>query len=277
MTENLDSAYDEPAALRRAAEVLSAVLHDAQRRLAEEAVASASAKDDTRPAKPDPKPYVDLTPYEGMPDADVLRALGARGRDEISYYKRALQRERSSDVLRSVRNEDRCEAGVPSQLGIRCTRAALPGERWCRRHHPRPPVTVQTEAEEARARLRRDQLWQRPDGRVLEALYTLTDRVEELCDTTRDALDRAHRLQAAASERANAAWLNADEAAEYTRRFRSVVTRAAAAGELSGVRQGTRGPWSFRPADLDTWLESGRYNSGRYYAPSPRARRSRRT
>jgi excisionase family DNA binding protein len=160
-------------------------------------------------------------------------------------------------------------------LGLRCTLAALPGEAWCRRHHPNPPAAVMTQAEQARARLRRDELWRRPDGRVLDALYELTDSVDQLCATTREALDRAHRLEAA-TQKETSAWLDIDEAASYTRRTRAQVARAANNGELSGVRERPRSRWSFRPADLDKWLEASRYNSGRYAIPLTPTSRGRR-
>jgi hypothetical protein len=182
----------------------------------------------------------------------------------VKYFTKALHRHRQADSLHAARGEHRCEAGVSSNFGLRCTLAALPGECWCRRHHPHPPVGALTIAEQARARLRLDQLWQRPDGRVIEAVYALTDNVDELCATTREALDRAQRLEAAAADRAPAAWLDIDEAAAYARRSRASLARAANAGELSGVRESPRGAWSFRPADLDRWLEDSRYNSGRY-------------
>jgi excisionase family DNA binding protein len=274
MTEPSTSEEAETAALRRAADVLTTVLHDAQRRLAEEAVAQAERTETPKPRRPDPVPFVELTPYEGMPDKDVLLALGAP-KVGFSYYKSALQRERSRLASSWSTDSPRCEAGVASQLGLRCPRSALPGERWCRMHHPEPPVGVASPAEQARVRLRRDQLWQRPDGRVLEAMYELTDRVDDLCAAAQTVMDRSHRLEAAAGERATSAWLSADEAAEYARRKRSAVTRAAAAGELSGVRQGVRGSWSFRPADLDRWLESGKYNTGRYAPPRPLRRTGR--
>ena len=271
-----EAAREETAALRRASEILNDVLHSAQRRLAERAVASATAANRSgRKARPQPIPFVDLTPYEGMADRDVLLALGAR-KGETSYYKKALQRERTDNRCPHPSEGERCQAGVRTQLGLRCRRTALPSQSWCRQHHPDPPADLGP-AEHIRERLRHDQLWQRPDGRVLEALYALTDSVQELTDTARQTLDRARRLEAAAADKQPAAWLNAEEAASYTRRSRSAVAHAANSGELSGVRQGHRGSWSFRPADLDSWLESGSYNSGRYSRtrlPSTRRRTS---
>jgi hypothetical protein len=254
--------------------VLTELVHDAQRRLAEEAVVAATAREMPAKRKPDPPRYVDLTPYDGMDDRDVLLALGAR-KSDISYYRKTLERHRRADTLHASRGENRCEAGIAASLGLRCTLAALPGETWCRRHHPNPPVAVMTQAEQARARLRRDELWRRPDGRVLDALYELTDSVDPLCATTREALDRAQRLEASVEEK-KSAWLDIDEAASYTRRTRAQVARAANNGELSGTRERPRSRWSFRPADLDRWRETGKYNSGRYATPLTPATRSRR-
>ena len=253
----------QPQALRHAAEVLGEILHAAQRRLAAEAATAAHAREPEPKSKPDPPDYVDLTPYEGMNDRDVLLALGVR-KGDVRYYKDALERQRRAESLHAARGEERCEAGIAANFGLRCTLAALPGERWCRRHHPQPPVGVLSATEQARVRLRHDQLWQRPDGRVIEAIYALTDSVEELCATTREVVDRAQRLESAAADPST--WLNIDEAAAYTRRSRASLARAANSGELSGVRETARGPWSFRPTDLDKWLEDSRYNSGRYRA-----------
>lgn len=269
------TTFATPEALRSAAEVLSAVLHDAQRKLAGEAAAVSRERDAEIPPKPTPAPFVDLTPYLGMPDVDVLRALGARNRNEISYHKKFLRQELQSGSFRAVPDAERCRAGLPTRLFLRCTKRALPDQPWCRTHHPRPPVMSESEGEQTRARLRRDQLWQRPDGRVLEALYELADRVEDLCEIARAEQERLLRLQTASAERANPEWLNATEAAEYARRPKSAILSAAAVGELSGARNSGRGPWSFRPADVDRWLESGRYGSGRYARPiTPRRRRS---
>jgi hypothetical protein len=227
------------------------VLHDVQRRLAEEAVVvSASAEDGGRKKRSGPSPFVDLAPYEGMPDRQVLLALGARP-GQVSYYKKALQRERNGAVLVHVNGEERCQAGVVTQLGLRCRRVALSGERWCHQHHPDPPVGAQSPALQARARLRRDQLWQRPDGRVLEALYALTDGVHELQDTVREFLDHTQQLEAVARDATARAWLDADEAAVYARRNapRLLGPLAAASCLVFGRALAVRGLFDHR-----TWI-----------------------
>ncbi len=50
-------------------------------------------------------------------------------------------------------------------------------------------------------------------------------------------------------------YLDASEAAEYTRRSRSLITDAARAGELRGAQAKRKGKWTFRTTDLDRWLE----------------------
>lgn len=242
------------------------MLHDTQRRLAAEAVLAAKAPEQHgRKERRQPVAYVDLSPYDGMADKDVLLALGAR-KGTLSYYKPALQLERER-LHRTAERDDlgRCRAGVPSQLGLRCRRSALSGEKWCGQHHPNPPASSLSPAGIRRERVARDQLWQRPDGWVLQALYELTDSVCELSDVARESLDRGRQLEAAATDKGGATWLSATEAAAYTRRSRRVVSEAARSAKLSGVREGSRGSWSFRPGDLDAWLENGRYSSGRYY------------
>jgi hypothetical protein len=268
-----DIARTEALALRRASELLTDVLHDVRRRLALEGASAAKGPEQQRKTRGEPMPYVDLAMYDGMADRDVLLALGAR-RGEISYYKPALQREQARRSSFLVDDTRRCEAGIASQLGLRCTRTSLDNEKWCQRHHPNPPVGAQNAADRGRDRLRREQLWQRPDGRVLEALYDLTSGVQELTDVARDSLDRARHLEKTVADK-SAAWLSAKEAVTYTRRSPRVVARAAGAGELSGVREGQRGSWSFRPADLDTWLEKGRNTRGRF--PRAQAATGRRT
>jgi hypothetical protein len=274
-----ESARAEAAALRRASELLAEALHDAQRRLAAEAALAAKVSErQGKKARRQPVAYVDLAPYEGMPDKDVLLALGSR-KDMLSYYKRALQLERERLHRPSERDDvGRCQAGVPAQLGLRCRRTALAREKWCAQHHPDPPASALSPEGIRRDRLSREQLWQRPDGRVLQALYELTDSVHELTVAARETLDRARDLEAAAADKRAASWLSATEAATYTRRSRRVVSEAARAGRLSGVREGPRGSWSFRPADLDVWLENGRCSTGRYQtAPAaPGRRRSNR-
>lgn len=129
----------------------------------------------------------------------------------------------------------------PHNSGLRCRRYRLTGERWCRQHHPEPPADAESPTETQRARLRRDQLWQRPDGRVIEGLYALSDQVEDLNANVTELLDRIRRLETAAESSGTAAWLNADQAADYTRRNRQAVMKAAREGKLVGSRQGVGG------------------------------------
>lgn len=268
---------EQPAGFRLMSELLHEVVDDAQRRLLERELEAQEKANPDRKRKPRPAAYVDLTQYEGMKDNDVVRALGGTG--AVSYYVKFVKAERHSrmrDTLPDGRR--RCEAGVDSRLNLRCTRAALDGQRWCRQHHPDPPVGPQSVAEVKKDRLARHQLWQRPDGRVLEGLYALTDVVEDLVYETREVLQRAARIEAASKEAARDGWLSPDQAAEYTGRSRSKVTDAAAAGRLAGVRETHRSTWAFRVADLDKWMMSGEASNGHYREHfqaqrRPRARR----
>ena len=224
-----ETAYGQTLALRRASELLAEVLRDAQRRLALEAASVAAPPVKRgRQVRAQPMPYVDLSVYDGMADRDVLIALGAR-KDEVKRYKAALQHERSG--LYSLHGDEsgRCQAGLVTQLSLRCRRTALAGEQWCRQHHPDPP-DLQSAAERRRLRLRREELWLRPDGRALEALYDLTDSVQELVDAWRDiadVADRVHRLEAEVAGRQASARLDRSGAAAPTSPHRGAATRAA--------------------------------------------------
>jgi hypothetical protein len=97
----------QPMALIRATEVLTDVLLEAQRRLAEQAAMAAHVREPEPTTKTNPAPYVDLTPYAGMDDRDVLLALGA-SQSDVRYYMKALQRHRQADSLHAARGEHRC-------------------------------------------------------------------------------------------------------------------------------------------------------------------------
>lgn len=264
-----------PADLRELTELLGQVVADAQSRLAERALQAADrGAKIARGTVRRPQPFVDLTPYAGMTDRQVARALGVHP-DDVSLELRAIRDERTGVNDLRLQGKPRCEAGRLNDHGLRCPQPAREGERWCNRHHPTPLKRSDAPAAAEAARVSRERLWQRPDGRVLEGLYTLTDAVDALIAEAAEQRERATRLQTAAAQRDLKVWLDADEAAVYTRRARSAVRRAAAAGELSGVRESPRGAWAFRPADLDAWLEAGKGGSGkyRYHVPEPPARR----
>ncbi len=244
-------------------ELLGEVVRDAQQRLAEQQLAASEKANPSRKRRAAPPPYVDLTPYLGMKDADIVRALGQKS--DVSHYTRFVKVERHSGMPESAPDgRPRCQAGVAVRLNLRCGRGVLDGERWCRQHHPDPPVGPHTIAEVKQDRVARQQLWQRPDGRVLEGLYALTDVVEDLVYETRAVLQRAERLEAASKESARDGWLNADQAAEYTGRSRSAVSQAALVGRLAGVRETPRSSWAFKAADLDAWMISGASSNGHY-------------
>lgn len=237
----------------RLAELLGEVVREVQARLAKESL----AEPPQRKPRPEPRRFVDLLPHASLTNRQVAEHLcepGARPSD----YTDDIKRERSGrdDYRITQAGKERCEAGRSTALYLRCLRAAAPGQRWCRAHHPNPP-TVQLDPRELE-RVRLATLWSRPDGRVLKALYDLTDRVEDLAQTNDELLARMRRLDRIVAHRAPVAWLNTGEASQYTGRTMARISAAAASGALGGVRQGPRGGWSFRLADLDAWMESGR-------------------
>jgi hypothetical protein len=127
--------------LRRASELLADVLHEVQRRLALEGASAAKVPTQRQKSRAKPMPYVDLATYDGMADRDLLLALGAR-QGEISYYKPALQREQARRIAFRVDDAGRCQAGIAAQLGLRCTRTALAGERCVDGTIPIPPQAL---------------------------------------------------------------------------------------------------------------------------------------
>lgn len=253
----------EPAELRLMSDLLHEVLDGVQVRLAQRAV-TAVDPNPPRVRRKTPKRFVDLTPYVGMDPRQILLALGCL-REDIKLGKPVLAEEMSGFNDQRLGGAPRCEAGRPSDYGLRCKRAALPGEAWCRPHHPSPPPGPPSPAQERRSRLRREQLWQRPDGRVLEGLFALTDAVEDLANTTQEVLERANRVQQAGTDAARDGWLTVKQAAAYTGRAASSVNTAARDGSLSGVRASPAGSWSFKVKDLNEWMVDSAHSSGHYF------------
>ncbi len=221
----------------------------------------------TSTARAAPMCHVDLTQYEGLSDREVAVAMGVP-RDEVRTVAFLVRRERALR-LKLPAGRTRCEAGLPQRAGLQCRRPAMAGEVWCHSHHPSPPARASEGA--AAMRLARAELWRRPDGDVLQALYEVSDWLERLDDSNRQVLDRLATLEQMHGERRQ--WLNTAAAAAYTGRSRNLVRAAAAAGHLSGVRQTPHGSWAFRPADLDAilteilaspakWTRSGQTGAG---------------
>lgn len=124
-------------------------------------------------AKGLPTRGIDIATVDGLTEREAAKRLGA-----TKSAQRLLPRRDPAGPTPSRKPTGYavCEAGVAMRLGLRCDLAAIPGEPWCRTHHPDPPAapTPEPSARE-RAQLAEDELRWRPDGRVLEALYAQAD------------------------------------------------------------------------------------------------------
>lgn len=179
--------------LQELSELLGEEVAAAQGRLAERDAAALNAATASRPQ---PRPHVDLTAVTGLSDRDAARALGVEER-KVSYYADRIKEVRAGLPLLPA-GRQRCQAAT-NTMDLQCRLPSLVGEAWCRRHHSEPPGRELDKA--AESRLQRDELFGRSDGRVLQALYDLTDEVEELVSAHREVMTRALNLEQAAGER----------------------------------------------------------------------------
>jgi hypothetical protein len=141
------------------------------------------------------------------------------------------------------------------RLGLRCDLAAVPGEPWCRSHHPDPPPMAAPEPSQRElGRLRQQELAWRPDGTVLRVLYAQADAFHEVAAELRwqrEHIQHTEQLELGASR---PSWMNLQQAAAYAGRPVSNLRDGLSKGHLKGSRpHGTR-IWSVRAADVDAWL-----------------------
>jgi len=209
---------------------------------------------------------IDIASLDGLTEREAAKQLGAT---KGSYYTGVIRRARRKTA--NPPNYAICEAGVAMRLGLRCDLAAIPGEPWCRTHHPDPPAAVAPEpSTRERARLAETELRWRPDGRVLEALYGQTDAFHELTAELRWHRDHVQHLEQLEADKPKPAWMTLQQAADYAGRSASSLRAGLARGDLKGSRPYGTKPWSLRPIDVDAWL------SQETAGPIPRRRSPRR-
>lgn len=217
-------------------------------------------------AKNAPVPAIDLSTLDGLSDRDAARQLGAT---------RGLRWQ--ADIVRQARRRAAnppgyalCQAGVAMRLGLRCELAAVPGEPWCRTHHPDPPAAPVVEpSHREQARVAEYELRWRPDGRVLEALYAQTDAFHQLTAELRWHREHVEHLERLEEDQPKPAWLTLTQAADYAGRSISSLRTGLAKGHLKGTRPRGTKAWSLRPEDVDAWL------SQESAGPLPRRGRNR--
>lgn len=138
---------------------------------------------------------------------------------------------------------------------LRCELAAVPGEPWCRTHHPDPPAASAPEPSvRERARLAAAELRWRPDGRVLEALHAQTDSFYELTPELRWQREHVQHLEQLDTDKPKPAWTSVQQAADYGGRSINSIRTGLARGDLQGTRPRGMKSWSLRPADVYAWL-----------------------
>lgn len=205
-----------------------------------------------RRAKGVPVAGIDIATVDGLTEREAAKQLGAT-KSANGYYAGVIRQAR-----RRAANPPGyavCEAGVAMRLGLRCDLAAIPGEPWCRTHHPDPPAapTPEPSARE-RARLADDELRWRPDGRVLEALYAQTDAFHELTAELRWHREHVQHLEQLEAGKPKPTWMSLQQAGDYAGRSVSSLRTGLATGDLKGSRPHGTKPWALRPADVDAWL-----------------------
>jgi excisionase family DNA binding protein len=253
---------------QRIAELIGEVAREVQRRL----VAELAKEPAPTTSVDEPRGFLDLAPYADLTPRQVAATLDPAGHfGHRDWIADAVERERSGydDAKIATAGRLRCEAGRASKAYLRCLRPALPGERWCKPHHPAAPASP---IGPVYKRLSAEALAMRPDGRVFQELYLIGDRLQAIEQALEAASDREARISALVEERAPVQWLTTQEAAAYARCLPSRISWAAKRGQLRGTRRTAGGRWNFQRADLDAWLE-GRSAEVRPRAPRPRPSR----
>ncbi len=220
---------------------LVALLADEQRRLELERSGT-----HVRKQRPDPPPFLDLTPYAHLSDVEVSQELGFTRRGTNRAAPEIVDERSGRYDAAVLPGRKRCEAGVKAWGMLRCHRMAVPAERWCQQHHPAPPPPLS-----APARLHPWDLSLRPDGPLLNAIYELSDRVAAHTAAVELVLDRLQRTEAAA-ETVQPAFLSVKQAADYMGVSSATVYRMCMEHRLPYVRVGSH--YRFGLRDLDAWL-----------------------
>lgn len=217
-------------------------------------------------AKPAPTRGIDIATLDGLTDREAAKQLGApKGSYDYGVIRHARRRAAKPPSYPV------CEAGVAMRLGLRCDLAAIPGEPWCRTHHPEPPPPVNpAPSNRERARIADSELRWRPDGVVLEAVYAQTDAFLEVAAELRWHRDHVQHLEQLESDKATPVWMSLQQAANYAGRSVSSLRNGLVRGDLKGTRPYGTKPWSLRPVDVDAWLSqetAGPVRRGRRPAP----------
>lgn len=204
-----------------------------------------------RRPKTAPVPGIDVVTLDGLSDREAAVKLGAaKGARFYADVVRQARRKAANPPAYPV-----CEAGVAMRLGLRCDLAAIPGEPWCRTHHPHPPAAATPEpSQRQRARVAEDELRWRPDGRVLDALYAQTDAFHQLTAELRWHREHVEHLEQLEAAKGKPTWMTVQQAADYSGRSIGAVREGLARGDLRGSRPRGTKSWSLRPVDVDAWL-----------------------
>ncbi|MCU1586968.1 MAG: hypothetical protein JWN31_461, partial [Frankiales bacterium] len=89
----------------------------------------------------EPAVGIDIATLDHLTELEAVEKLGVP-RGQARRYVRHVRDARKVALRRRELDVPQCEAAVPNRLGLRCEYAAIPDERWCRRHHPRPPEKI---------------------------------------------------------------------------------------------------------------------------------------
>jgi excisionase family DNA binding protein len=246
MTNTPDLTLPDLTGLADVLRNVAALLETTARRRAAPAVDPAPRKR----SKGTPARGIEIATPDGLTEREAAKQLGA---PKGSYYTGVIRQAR-----RRAANPPGyavCEAAVAMRLGPHCDLAAIPGEPWCRTHHPDPPTAPAPEPSvRERARLAEAELRWRPDGRALEALYAQSDSFYELTAKLRWHREHVQHLEQLDNDKPRPAWMSVQQAADYAGRSVSSVRTGLARGDLNGTRPRGMKSWSLRPADVDAWL-----------------------
>jgi len=246
MTDTTDLTLPDLTGLADVLRAATQVIETTARRRAAPVVAPAPRKR----SKATPAPGIDIATLDGLTEREAAKQLGAT---KGSYYTGVIRHARRRAA--NPPGYPVCQVGVAMRLGLRCDLAAIPGEPWCRTHHPDPPAARTPEPSmRERARLTEDELRWRPDGRVLDALYSQTDVFHDLAAELRWHREHVQHLEQLGADKPKPAWMTLQQAAEYAGRSVSSLRDGLARGDLKGTRPFGTKPWSLRPADIDAWL-----------------------
>lgn len=198
--------------------------------------------------RPKLMPAVDMAELAHLSDKEAARQIAVGG---PPWPDLAAVTDRIADERAGVFGDpaQRCQTGLLTWFGLQCQYPALPGEQWCRHHHPDPPARGPVNP-----RLSPWELKARPDGDVIAALYRVEDRLGQMEQALVAAVERLNRAEDRAAPVGALTYLSTAQAAEYLGVSVHTMYNLRELHRLPYTRVGRH--LRYKISDLDDWLQA---------------------